>query len=272
MRNEGVAVATLPQFNIASHYDVMAELDRDIHENEALSRSEVEATLQLLGAVPQSLFLPCFGTGRHIRHFLDAGVKRIVGVDLSPKCIAKAACEIGSNPAVELIEADLTTWRTEERFDAAVLLGNSFADCINPNLLRDITQGMVQPLKTGGNFMMDYIGDNYLSRCSKSVTSQWSVQFQGQPAWDYRTPEYNALAKIMTIRIRVEAQETEQLLWQGHYQKLILTPADLEQHFAAASVDLKPVGFAADLQAYVRHHEKRLGMIGKSIWWTGVKI
>src|SRR3989344_4308206 len=112
------------QFNIAGHYDVMAELDADVHDDALLSRTEVALALRLIGDAPRSVFLACFGTGRHIAALLAAGVKRIVGVDLSPKCVAKARRQWAGDQRVELHVGDLATWRTRERFDVCILLGN----------------------------------------------------------------------------------------------------------------------------------------------------
>src|SRR3989344_8008209 len=119
------------QFDIPKHYDLMVELDRDVHDDLELSRSEVELALRLIGGVPRSVFLPCFGTGRHIKPLLDAGVERIVGVDVSNASVAKARESLNGDARVELIVADLIRWNPKEQFNAVLLLGNSFGDLLD---------------------------------------------------------------------------------------------------------------------------------------------
>ncbi len=261
------------QFNIASHYDIMEQLDRDVHEDTKLSRSEVFTAINLIHKVPNSLFLPCFGTGRHIPSLVELGVKRIVGVDMSPKCVSKAKKLFGSLPGVELFVGDLRAWKTDEKFDAAILLGNSFADCIDPEILFQVTQGMTAPLRNGGLFLMDYIGQNYLSRCRLREPSVWDAELFGCPVIDTRTPRYNALENVMTISVEAKKrQKPTQIVWNGYYQKLILSDEQVQKHFAEAGVSINNLGKADKLNTnYYKNHVGSLGMIGQSNWWVGKK-
>lgn len=265
-----------PQFDIASHYDVMAQLDRDVHENNALSASEVELTLRLIknhaNSLPQSVFLPCFGTGRHIPHLLRAGVKHIVGVDLSAACVAKARALIGNDERVSLEVGDLTVFDPSGPgypFDATILLGNSFGDCIDPDLLQRLTQAMLDPLKSDGIFVMDYIGQWYLDRCRSGATSTWQAVLNNTGVLDHRTPRFDPESGIMTIDIEVSREDDPAIrLWNGSYQKRILGRTELSEHFSQAGFVLKTESLAIFLSPYALEHKNELGMIAASEWWT----
>lgn len=259
-----------PQFDIARHYDVMAQLDRDVHDDHRLSASEVDSALHLIGSVPERVLLPCCGTGRHIPRLLERGVCEIVGVDLSPACLAKARRQFGSDPRVSLIEADLRYWQTAARFDAAILLGNSFGDLVDPGMLLEVSQGMTRPLRSGGIMLMDYIGEAYLARIGQPTV--WQAELDGQSACDTRTPRYDLATRILTIGVVVRHASTDALLWEGSYQKRILDPSEVVAHFAACGVHMLPLGAATDLNhEYYRGHEGELGMIARSTWWVGIK-
>lgn len=266
--------AGLVQFAVADHYDVMAQLDRDVHDDDALSASEVETALRLLGDVPRSVFLPCFGTGRHIRALLDAGVQRIVGVDLSQKCVDKARAAWGHDSRVELHVGDLRTWEASEQFDAGVLLGNSFGDIVDPDLLLAVTQGMVRPLKPGSLFVFDYIGRGYLDRCRHASTTVWQAILDGRAVEDRRTPRYDPDTWVMTIDVAAVACDNghEEKLWRGSYQKLVLNDYWLECHFTRAGMRLRKAGPATMVNgAYYQGHVGELGMIARSTWWVAQK-
>lgn len=262
---------TVPQFDIAAHYNAMVELDRDVHDNTELASSEVDLVLEILRGVPKTLFLPCFGTGRHIPHFLNAGVQKIVGVDLSPVCVAKAKTLYGDDSRVELIEADLITWQSPIKFDAAILLGNSFADCINPLQLAKLTKAMIAPLKRMSPFVMDYIGQNYLANCRARQLSIWTAQFEGREVLDIRIPRYTNRSKIMTIDVLcVDNKNVSIPVWQGSYQKLVLSNLEVIGLFQNAGVKMQIAGKASELNTYVASRASSFGMISKANWWLGV--
>ena len=261
------------QFAIADHYDMMEQLDQDVHHDDELSRSEVQTAFRLMGHVPNSVFLPCFGTGRHIPFLIERGVRRIVGVDLSPKCVAKAQRLFGHLPGVQLIVGDLAQWQTTENFNATLLLGHSFADCIDEQMLTRISLGMTKPIKTGGKFLMDYIGRNYLDWCATKTTSIWNAEINGQPVKDSRTPTFDPASGVMTISVRATSVENESLVWEGFYQKRILSRIQIQNHFTHCGIDIRLEGHASDLNyCYYHKHNGELGMIGQSDWWVGTKL
>lgn len=261
------------QFAVADHYDVMRQLDADVHDDHVLSDTEADLALALAGPTPRTLFLPCFGTGRHIRQLLARGVEHIVGVDLSPECVAKARAEFSGDRRVELHIADLRTWHTDARFDAVILLGNSFGDIIDPMLSAEVTAGMVAPLRKDGVFIMDYIGEGYLNRARARTSSTWDASLNGVAVNDHRTPRYDEVARVMSIDVTVTPKAGGDVLWKGCYQKRILSPAEVIEHFAAAGVALRPHGIATELNpAYYASHGGELGMIARSAWWSGRKV
>ncbi len=262
------SAATARQFNIAEHYDTMAQLDADVHTNVELSESEVGLALKLLDYQPRSVFLPCFGTGRHIQALLQAGVQRIVGVDLSPACVAKAQAKFQNDGRVELSVGDLITWDTSERFDAVLLLGNSWGDCVDFDTMLAITRGMTKPLASGRTFVMDYIGQGYADHCKAELAVSWEATYNGQPVLDKRKPKSDG--KIMTIEIEVTPQNGGDVLWHGQYQKLVLSELELQQLFWNCGITLNIAGRATNLNDYVNTHRESLGMIAASNWYIGV--
>lgn len=259
-------------FNIPSHYDAMHDLDRDVHDDTELAASEAQLALSLLPCVPRSVFLPCVGTGRHIAHLLRAGVRRIVGVDLSRKCLEKAAATHWNDERVELLRADLIKWETPEMFDAAILLGNSYGDITDPRLNAAFSAALVRPLKVGGTFVMDYIGRGYLDRCREQRSSTWNAVLWGQAVKDKRTPRFDADSSIMTIDIEATDPTSGELVWKSYYQKLILTHVDVAEIFAAQDMSMRHMGAATDLNPhYASTDPNSLGMIARSTWWRGVK-
>ncbi|MEK7615343.1 MAG: class I SAM-dependent methyltransferase [Patescibacteria group bacterium] len=257
------------QFDIARHYDVMEELDRDVHDDRALADAEVDTVLRLIGRVPRSVFLPCFGTGRHIASLLNRGVRRIVGVDLSPKCVDKARRAHCDDPRVELHVGDLATWKSDERLGAGILLGNSFGDIVDPELLARVTYGMVRPVSHTGVFVMDYIGEGYLDRCRTRSPMRWEAELNGRPVFDDRAPRFDEHSGIMSIDVRVTDRSTSELAWEGTYQKAILNRGQVQEHFRRAGIFMESQGLATEVNPYYEGHTGELGMIARSTWWVG---
>lgn len=260
------------QFNVAKHYDAIRQLDQDVYRNRELAESEVETAIRLIGSVPERVFLPCFGTGRHIRALLARGVKRIVGVDLSRKCVEDALRMLGDVDAgrsVDLHVGDLTFFHSREEFDASILLGNSFGDITDPNLALRVTRGMVRLLSPSGVLVMDYIGPYYLDRCHGGQTVRWEAEMDGVAVYDDRTPRYDPVSQVMSIDVRATRRDNGKRVWKGTYQKLILDDATLRKHFATVGITLESAGPASNLNPYYANHSGELGMIGRSHWWTG---
>ena len=257
------------QFDVAAHYDIMAELDRDVHDNQELSLADVEHALALMRTVPRSVFLPCFGTGRHIQPLLDAGVQRIVGVDLSPVCVEKAQRFLQPGCNVHLEVADLLTWKTDETFDAVLLLGNSYGDIIDRTLNAEMTRQMLLPLKVGGAFVMDYVGRNYEGMCHAGQACSWPVVLNGQQATDTRTPSFDPNTRVMTISVTVSSPGAT--IWEGKYQKLVLGQEDVKGLFVQQGVSMTPYGMAKINHPFHQKQFGGFGMLAAADWWIGRK-
>jgi SAM-dependent methyltransferase len=266
---EVLPTATPRQFNIQRHYDVMAQLDQDVHGDELLAASEVNVALRLIDSVPRRVFLPCCGTGRHVAALLAAGVQQIVGVDLSPVCVAKGQARWSSDPRVSFYATDVREYRFCEQFDAMLLLGNSFGDIIDHQLAREVTAAMVAPVRPHGQVVMDYIGEHYAHRYGQ--TTIWEAVLDGCPVWDHRCPEYDPLTGVMTIRVWVKEKASGRLQWKGYYQKMVLSNEEIVRHFTLSGVVLQPHGLATSLNPYYQKQEGELGMIANSTWWAGRK-
>jgi hypothetical protein len=210
--------------------------------------------------------LPCVGMGRHVKPLLDAGVRHIVGVDLSPSSVEVARNLWQGDDRVRFEVADLTIWCTSETFDAAFLLGNSFGDIIDEGMAGRFTVGITASVRPGGRVVMDYIGEAYLDRMGHPTV--WDAVFNGRQVADYRTTCYDWHTRIMTIEISV--QVGDEIVWSGVYQKKIIPDADLECRFSQCGVSIQRHGTARDLSPY---HAARtdLGMLAASAWWRGTK-
>jgi len=267
---------------------MMVELDKDIHENAELSASEVDLAIRLMGYVPQSVFLPCVGTGRHIPRLLEHGVERIVGVDVSPKNFRHAQHLVKGSDGVDIILADLRAWESSERFDAVLLLGNSFGDLLDLKELRRFSASITRPLRTHGTFVMDYIGTNYLAECENAQTKVWDVAIRGIPALDSRIPRYDRNTGVMIIDVFVTRKDTTTLhpasprvLWRGCYKKKVLNNREVtelfdglgDSHTRDTRVALRLAGDAASLNPYYASMPMdKFGMLAKSTWWVGEAV
>src|SRR3989338_1145828 len=262
------------QFNLERHYDLMAQLDADVHDDDALSRAEAETALRLIRAVtnsvPSHVSLPCFGTGRHIPCLLEGGVKRITGVDLSEACVEKARHALSSKAPAVLVQGDVRE-HIPANVDAVILLGNSFGDLIDLRGLRQMTEAMVAPLPPGGAFLMDYIGKGFLERCRNKTVGRWDAMFDGRKVLDERIPCYDGHG-VMTINVVVRDAETRKQVATTCYQKRILDDREVVTFFDQLGVTLTRIGPAHEVNLhYAGQPIVGLGMIGASTWWVGVK-
>ncbi len=93
----------------------------DIYERFVLTMNHVKE------ANAQSVLDVGIGSGRYIGGYVDAGVKRIVGVDISSTMLELAkthAQAIGSSAvSCELVLADIDTFSSGEKFDVVVAMG-----------------------------------------------------------------------------------------------------------------------------------------------------
>jgi len=260
------------QFDIPSHYDLMVELDSDVHEDLELSRSEVELALRLLGRVPESVFLPCFGTGRHIPPLLEAGVKRIVGVDVSNASVAKAVERLRGDARVELIVADLTKWNPKEQFEAVLLLGNSFGDVLDWSQLRRFVSALSRSLKADGLLIMDYIGQGYSHLYQGSDPLVWFSSYLGKPVKDSRKVCFCPDCQVLTIHIQVRDRDSGEHILYDTYKKVVLASGQVERLFGEYLIGMTRPDMACEINPYYSGLEANLGMLACSTWWVGKKL
>lgn len=263
------------QFDISSHYDLMGELDRDVHDNRALSTSEAQLAMTLAtqrrgGRPPKTVFLPCVGTGRHIGPLLDLGVELVVGADLSPACLDKARTAFRRDGRVKLMKADLCRWQPERSFDAVFLLGNSYGDLIELPSLMNFTSNITGAMADDGVFVMDYIGTNDLERAYARQSATWDAVLNGRPVKDKRTPRFDADTGIMTIDVEVTDVDSGKVVATSAYQKRIFDDPSLTNVFEtnARGLTLVREGLAHELNPYYQSHSGELGMIARSAWWS----
>ncbi|MCX6781222.1 MAG: methyltransferase domain-containing protein [Candidatus Magasanikbacteria bacterium] len=263
------------QFDISAHYDLMEQLDRDVHDDAELSAAEVATALRLIeeqiGRIPKSVYLPCFGTGRHIPALLAAGVERIEGVDLSEVCVAKARQQFGKNRHVRLTVGDVREVYVEN-VDAVLLLGNSFGDIVDLKLLEDVTGSMLHPLRPGGAFVMDYIGTNFLARCREARTTIWAAVFNGEAVQDARTPRFDEESGVMTIDVEAKSVAGGNVVARTAYQKRIMSKDEVIALFGRHDAELRVAGSATQVNPYYAQQHGELGMIAASDWYVGKKV
>lgn len=263
-----------PQFDLRRHYDIMAALDADVHRDAELSAAEARAALTIIGDVPKRMFLPCCGTGRHIRPLLAFGVSKILGVDLSEKCLDKARDDFDQDRRVALYCEDLRAWSADEPCNALIMLGNSFGDLVDLGETRRMVRQMVAQLKGGAAIIMDYIGTGFLRRCEEQSATRWPIRYQGRACTDTRIPWYDPKRRIMTIEVSVTDDLNGQYLWRGHYQKLVLDEGQVRALFRDCGVRIEPVGVATRIPVirdYYASFRGERGMLGVSTWWRGIK-
>jgi SAM-dependent methyltransferase len=107
-----------------------------------------------LAAGQRVLDLPC-GAGRHALALTHRGVS-VTAVDGSREMLELARRHAAQQQLhVEFTQADMRAFRSSQRFDGAISLGNSFG-YVERNGLSQFLDRIYQSLKPGGWFVFDY--------------------------------------------------------------------------------------------------------------------
>lgn len=108
--------------------------------------SPVQPAVLAMASVPAQgsvLDLGC-GTGVMIPVYIEAGLSRIVGVDVSPKMIEVARQKFAENDNVEFIAADVLDLPKLEPFDA-VIIYNAYPHFLDKQALVDKVASLLVP-------------------------------------------------------------------------------------------------------------------------------
>lgn len=127
--------------------------------------SDARDVLSLLELPPEAcvLDLGC-GPGRYALPLAAAGY-RVTGVDRTAPFLAEARSRAESAGLdVELVEADMRTFRREGAFDAAINMLTSFGYFEDPGDDIVVLENVLDSLKPGGILLIDTIGKEILGR------------------------------------------------------------------------------------------------------------
>jgi SAM-dependent methyltransferase len=101
----------------------------------------------------------CCGSGRFAAYLSSAGYG-VTGVDSSAELLAEASERA---PRARLIRADMSDFRTGQRYDAAVCFYNALNHARDESELRRIFDNVASHIVDGGYFLFDVISETELS-------------------------------------------------------------------------------------------------------------
>jgi SAM-dependent methyltransferase len=112
----------------------------------------------LRGAPSNALLDLGSGTGEHAR-FLAARGYDVTGVDSSPAMLEKSRAAAGEQPNLRFVAGDMCHLATivEDRFGAAICLGNALPHLSGKRDLRDLAEGLRRVLLPGAPFVAQMI-------------------------------------------------------------------------------------------------------------------
>ena len=131
----------------------------------AAALAEVEQVIHLAGLQPglAVLDLGC-GVGRHALEFARRGF-RVTAVDRTRAYLDTAAnAAAAAQLTLEVVEADMRSFRRPGAFDVAVNLFTSFGYFENPDDDRRVARNLFDSLRPGGTLVMEMLGKEILAR------------------------------------------------------------------------------------------------------------
>ncbi len=145
-----------------------------------------EACLALADLPPQSRVLDaCCALGRVSVELAKCGMD-VTGVDITQPYLdaAKESAE-AEGLALTLINHDMRTFKSKQKFDAAINVYNSFGYCSSVNDDMKIVKSIARALKKGGTFILECISretairyfteGEWFKRAGKTVLTQFTV-------------------------------------------------------------------------------------------------
>ncbi|MCB9681311.1 MAG: methyltransferase domain-containing protein [Alphaproteobacteria bacterium] len=152
------------------------ETDGDVVEDAAITRQEVDVFEQAAGLSPDDRILDlCCGQGRHTLELARRGYRALTGLDRSRYLVRLARRRArGANLDVRFREGDarrVAALRT--RFDAVLVLGNSFGYFEKPEEDHAVLVAIRQALAPGGTVLLDLADGTWLQDHFEKRSWEW---------------------------------------------------------------------------------------------------
>ena len=197
------AATAMGLYDDARIYDIEnGQHTEDIPYWEALIDELQPASVLELGCGTGRLFAPIARRG--LAHRADF---TLVGLDLSAPLLAEARQRIGADPelrdAVRLVQADMSDFALEERFDLVIIAFNGFGFVIGPEKQRGCLQAVRRHLAPDGRLAIDVIVPrvSYLALSERTSPMRLGVEVR-DPApgltrlLRYDTERYDPLRQV----------------------------------------------------------------------------
>ena len=160
------------------HYERLIHEDNDpfrdpIPVREYMSRWDGPLFLSAVGSVSGKEILEVgVGTGRLASTFLEGGCARLVGIDISPKTIARARQNLAGFRNCELVVTDILSFVRPEAFDIVY----SVLTLMHVDDKHSALQNMVASLKPGGHVALSISEETEWLDCGR-----WMVRLYPAP-------------------------------------------------------------------------------------------
>jgi SAM-dependent methyltransferase len=194
--------------------------------------SAVEHMVSLMGLQPGATILDlCCGPGRHTLELARRGFG-VTGVDRTSLYLDQARAQAEKEGLeVELVQADMRTFRRPEAFDGAINMYTSFGYFEDPSEERQVLLNLYASLKPGGALLMDMSGKEVVASMWRE--REWN-EIEGviyleerkvRPGWDWMDNRWTMLKgserKDFTLSIRLySAAELTSLLKEAGFSSI----------------------------------------------------
>ncbi|MFI9018943.1 hypothetical protein ACIGZI_33450 [Streptomyces griseus] len=277
---------------VEDHYDnePLMRLAGEIHFDMPLSRADVEAVLRIYGRpAPQTVYLPCAGTLRHVAPLLEQGCHELIAVDLSWGSLSAGLSRNVPSSAADRLTVchgdvrDAGEVLPREGAELVFLGGNSLGDLTNPDGHAELLAALARALAPEGVLVFDYVGDRYLPGPG-TLSTEWPETLRTADGdievLDRRTRSVSPLSgspmSVLNFTCEIlEVTSGAPVVPMHSYRKLIVPERLLTQQFRQAGLKLCNVGPVAEWSTYHRDRIAQtgdLGMLGEpNCWYRAVK-
>ena len=126
----------------------------------------------------QKILEPLCGSGRFLVPFMERGFD-ICGMDLSGEMLAKLKQKA---PNANVVQADITKYHSEEKFDYIFIYSGSVSLFTDMALCKSILRKLKELLKPGGKFV--FAVDTVANRCSDDDNYKTSISVKTEAGFD----------------------------------------------------------------------------------------
>ena len=136
-----------------------------------IATDQVDKILALTGFEGRDVLDLCCGPGRHSVLLAKRGF-RVTGVDRTPFLLNKAKQRAGAeNVQVEWVLQDMRDFARPNSFDLVLNLFTSFGYFDDKSEDMKVLRNIFESLRSGGTFLIDVIGKEYLARVLQATVS-----------------------------------------------------------------------------------------------------